>query len=172
MTGDTFETVLVEWHAGLMDDRGGRAALRRARTLDDVLMDGVGASAFMRLWRRLPGNGPPYALARAALAAAELDEDMRPADAARPLFAQRCAALGDGRVFVSPDRFRLLMSAIDADEFLRLLRSSIGLTERRAPLIDVADLARSWSCPERREGQRRRQLLAYYAYLPDSALEA
>ena len=171
MTSDSFETILVGWHAGLMDDRAGRAALRRARTLDDVLMDGAGAGAFMRLWRRLPGDGPPYALARAALAAAELDEDMRPADGP-PLFARRCATQGDGRVLVSPDRFRLLMSAIDADEFLRLLRSAIGLAERRAPLIDVADLARSWSHTDWRERHRRRQLLAYYETLPDSALEA
>ena len=168
----SFDDVIGRWHAELAGDRAARAGLRRARTLDDVLLDGAAAAAFMRLWRHAPSKGPPYALARAALALAEIDNDMRPEGGTRAPFARRCATQGEGRVLVSPDRFRLLMGATDADEFLRLLRSAIGQVERRAPLGDVASLARFWSHEERRQWMRRDQLLAYYEAVPNSALEA
>lgn len=168
---DAFAEALRGWHADLMADRAARAGLRRARSLDDVLLDGAAASAFMRLWRHKPSKEPPYPLARAALALAEIDVDPEPDSEAKGAFARRCAAEEKSQVLVSPDRFRLLMSATDADDFLRLLRSAIDQVKRRAPLHDVADLVYWWSHPVSRERMRRQQLLAYYNAIPEDALK-
>ena len=156
------ETVL-RWHAGLREDRAGRAALRRAQTIDDLLLSGPGALAFTRLRRQLP-NGGASGLARAALAVAEVDKDAGGDE--RGAFGRRC---GTGEA-VSQARFRLLMSAEVPDDFLRLLRSALGQLDRRAPLADVFWLARSWHRAERRQLFRRDQLLAYYEALPNKSL--
>lgn len=62
------------------------------------------------------------------------------------------------------------MSAELPDEFLRLLRSAILQTERRAPVMEVFWLARLWHRPEHRSRLRRQQLLAYYEGLPEASL--
>lgn len=155
--GDTTEAgerLSIWWH-DLADDRGGRAALRRSATIDDVWT----ATAFARLWRALlPFSGwrKHEILARIAMGTAELDANVK----ARPGSVLGTAG-GDGKP-VSLARLKLLADSEDADLFLRLLRSALVQTGRSASVLQTAELIRRWHHPQARLRVRRQLVLDYF----------
>ncbi|WP_029011300.1 type I-E CRISPR-associated protein Cse2/CasB [Azospirillum halopraeferens] len=149
-----------DWHRTLRDQRGDRAALRRAQTVDDV----YGVLAFHHLLRRLD-TMPPDAAARVAIAVAELDGDSG-RTARRP-----GGALGRDLAALSADRLRLLCTAEEPDEFLRLLRGAFQILKRRAPLADVAAVVADWHYPSGRARVRRELFLSYFGASLDDAAE-
>ena len=153
--------ILRTWHRWLLSDRGARAALRRARALDDVWME----EAYSRL--RLPlrehhgASVRDEALARAALAVAEVKEDI-----GRTFAACAAAASQGGRAPVTAARMRLTLGADDSDEFLRLLRGLLAMIDGSCDVCDLAALVIAWHSPEARSKARRRVMLDYYAHAP------
>jgi CRISPR type I-E-associated protein CasB/Cse2 len=152
-------SILWTWHEWLLSDRGARAALRRARALDDVWME----EAYSRL--RMPlmehYRVRDEALARAALAVAEVKENND-----RSFAACAAAATQGGRATVTAARMRLTLGAEDPDEFLRLLRGLLAMIAGSCDLRDLADLVIAWHSPESRSKARRRVILDYYAHAP------
>ncbi|WP_041794691.1 type I-E CRISPR-associated protein Cse2/CasB [Pararhodospirillum photometricum] len=154
--------VLKAWHARLADDRRARAALRRAQSLDDVWPE----EAFSRLrLHLLPlASFSTMALARVAVAVAEVDEDHEVS------LARRAASLGvRGKALVSSDRLRLLLGSEDPDEFLRLLRGIVDQIDRQVNVAALADLVLSWEHPNGRLWARRTVFLDYYETAPADA---
>lgn len=168
---------VLGWWSRIRHSPAARAGLRRSRDLEELLLDRAGAEAFVRLTRTLGQESAlPRKLGRAALAIAEINEDVTASaengGRSRGAFGRRCAAGSPaGGALLSPNRFRLLMGAEEEAEFLRLLRSALGQIERQAPIADVFWLAHGWDSPERRRAMRRDQLLAYYEVVPKSALK-
>jgi CRISPR system Cascade subunit CasB len=166
------KAALRSWHAGLVDDRGGRAALRRAQSPDDAF----DILAFHRLCRGL-NLGTNEALvtrwAGAALAVAEIDENTEDGDDETrvPTLGAALAVVRDGQPVISPERVRLLANTEEPDLFLRLLRGMLAMIDRKAPVAQVADIVRSWHFPDRRAAARRRLLLTYFEKIPSSLLE-
>ncbi|WP_404379518.1 type I-E CRISPR-associated protein Cse2/CasB [Caenispirillum salinarum] len=156
-------TVLHDWHRWLQDNRGARAAMRRARSVDEVWLE----EAYSRL--RLPllplAGFRDEALARAAIAVAEVSEDTEDGLAARA-----AASTHRGRAAVSADRIRLMLGAEDPDEFLRLLRGVLAMLDREVNLCDVADLVLSSHTPGGRAHNRKRVMLRYYETADPAAL--
>jgi CRISPR system Cascade subunit CasB len=165
-------SAVSDWHAELQErqNRGDRAALRRAQIVDDV----YGVVAFHQLLRRLGSAIAPDTAARLAMALATVDLDWAPGEDNRigkswgDAFGHAAAMPKDGKPRVSEDRLRLLLSAEDPDQFLRLLRGVIHLLERKAPLIDLARVVRAWHQPHNRARVRRQIFLSYFTMLPSS----
>ena len=154
--------VLLGWRDELERDRGARAALRRAQTTDDVVME----PAFHRL-RNHPDWPSSISLdtaASIAIAVAELDV------AFAPLAVRLGAALGGGRTPVSPGRLRLIASAEIPQQFLRLLRGALAQIDGRAPLIDLAEKVRQWHWAGSRPMARRDLLIDYFDAAPATVL--
>lgn len=151
--------ILRTWHSWLLSDRGARAALRRARALDDVWME----EAYSRL--RLPllehYRVRDEALARAALAVAEVEKVSD-----RSFAACAAAESQGGRAPVTAARMRLTLGAEDPDEFLRLLRGLLAMIDGSCDVRDLAGLVIAWHGPEARSKARRRVMLDYYAHAP------
>jgi CRISPR system Cascade subunit CasB len=152
---------LLAWWAGLVDDRGGRAGLRRAQSLDHVVLVG----AFQRLRRALLADWrfQPEALADVALAAAELE-----ADGDRP---GRILATGNREGLpVSPGRLKLIADAEDPELFLRLLRGALAQVRRKGSIQHTAELVRRRHSPASRPAARRRLVLDYFEAADDDLL--
>jgi CRISPR system Cascade subunit CasB len=154
--------VLLEWREELEDDRGARAALRRAQTSDDVIME----PAFHRLRNHpdWPAAIPFDAAASIAIAVAQTDVAAPPPD------HRLGAALAIGQKRVSPARLRLLASAEIPQQFLRLLRGALAQIDGRAPVLDLAEKIRLWHRPASRPGARRDLLVDYFAAVPAAML--
>lgn len=166
------DSVVSDWHAELQErqNRGDRAALRRAQTVDDV----YGVVAFHQLLRRLGSSIAPDTVARLAMALATVDADWAEGEDGAvgkgwgDALGHAAATPKDGKPRVSEDRLRLLLSAEDPDQFLRLARGVIHLLDRKAPLVDLARVVRAWSQPDNRARVRRQIFLSYFATLPPS----
>lgn len=152
---------LRDWHGRLQRNRGGRAALRRAQKLDDIY-DGVGP--FFELLNRYPKVWHED-VARMAIALAEVEDDYGTPARKRPVGTALGRVLakpaGTGKP-LSEQRLRLLASAEDPDQFLRLLRSALHQIGRKAPLADVGRVARLWGSPVHRPWVRRNLFLAFF----------
>lgn len=146
--------LLRRWHDELQSRRGARAALRRVRDLDDVWPEEAYSRLRLPLMKRCRFGDE--ALARAAVAVAEVDE---PRGAA---LAQRLAAVLPPKDGHAAPRVRLLLGAEDPDEFLRLLRATLQQMERRVDIVDLADTVLAWGAASARTVVRRRLMLAYY----------
>jgi CRISPR system Cascade subunit CasB len=155
--------VLRAWHTVLLDDRGERARLRRARTPEDAAM----TPGFHQLLRRLDlapraeHGGLPVAprqlaaLAGAAALAARIDGDLPGTRLGATL---RGPDPGSPRV--SETRFRRLVALEEEPlaERFTILRRLIDLVGKRADLAQVAGALCDWT-PER----KRRLAYDYYA---------
>jgi CRISPR system Cascade subunit CasB len=158
------ESPVATWHRRLQGNRGDRAALRRAQTIEEA----YGIVAFHQLYAWLGKQIPDPVVARIAIALAEIDADVKadtepghgmPAGAA---LGQALAMPRNGKPCLSEARLRLLASAEDPDQFLRLLRGALALLDRTAPLDDVARVVRRWHAPESRPRVRRQLFLSYF----------
>ncbi|MFZ1429010.1 MAG: type I-E CRISPR-associated protein Cse2/CasB [Geminicoccaceae bacterium] len=153
---------LVAWWHDLVDDRGGRAGLRRAQSLDDAIL----VVAFQRLRRSLLGSWlfSIETLADVALITAELDTNGEPPG--------KSLATGNHEGMpLSPGRLKLLADAEDMALFLRLLRGALVQVHRRSSLLHTAELVRRWRHPASRLRARRRLVLDYFEVAGDDLLK-
>lgn len=164
-------TAVSDWHTELQEprQRGDRAALRRAQTVDDA----YGVVSFHRLLHRLAETTDPEAVARLAIVLAGVERDRPPENGGRTAgwgeaFGRAVAASKDGKPCLSEDRLRLLLSAEDPDQFLRLLRGAVHLLDGTAPLADLARVVLAWHRPDGRPRIRRQIFLSYFATLASS----
>jgi hypothetical protein len=156
-----------EWHLGLADDRGGRAALRRAMGVSEAF----DAAPFLRLCaeairlhRAADREQLAERLAAIALAVAEIDHD----DTALPPGRAFAEPAGRGKALTGA-RLHLLAGTAELGLFLRLLRGAVAQTGRRQSVLATAELVRRWQmAPHVRERARRRLILDYVAHASDA----
>jgi CRISPR type I-E-associated protein CasB/Cse2 len=166
---------LRTWHASLTGSTGwkrdgrGRAALRRAAGLDDLLLDA--AVPLERLRRRLVGearlsDNEMERLAWVAASVAEIDGDA-PDQSLGATFGQSSG----GKPVVSIDRMTLLLATEEVPMFVRLLRGLLPLVQRQASVLGTGELVRRWASPASRVAARRRLMRDYIEAIPDNALQ-
>lgn len=152
---------VAEWWVDLTREerRGQRAVLRRAKSLEEVVL----APAFHHLRHALAGS-EHTSVTRIALVAgvlAHLDENDTVPVAAR--MAQ--PAPGTARPRVSELRFRRLLQAREPEELLRAMRRLLGLLgssgRAKASVDDLTESVYWWS-----ERTRRQWALDFYDSLP------
>ncbi|EQD41204.1 CRISPR-associated protein Cse2, partial [mine drainage metagenome] len=137
----SFATLRAWWRT-LEDDRGERAALRRAANLTEVML----SPAFHRLLNDLrrtgfgiSNNRYPKLAAIAGLAARIKSEDDE--SLATSMGASRS---GGGKAAVSELRMRRLLVCNDIEELYTLLRRALALLDNRASLADLAATIWNW----------------------------
>lgn len=157
---------LRAWWKGLEDDKGERAALRRAANLTGVML----SPAFHRLLNDLRRAGfgisesrYPKLAAIAGLAARIKGEDSESLAA-----SMGTPKSGGGKAAVSELRMRRLLACNDIDELYTLLRRALALLDNRASLADLAATVWYWvPMDEKRPNDPRRQMAYdYYAAAP------
>ena len=135
-----FGPMLLRWWQGLDDDRGGRAALRRAPDITTVVM----LPAYQRLHQRLLVAGWPDEpwrndkLAAAAGLAAHVKQNTN-----QPLPAAMGQHDGDKRR-VSPLRFMRLLESPDIDALFTGLRRTLPLLQHQADVRALATDVVGW----------------------------
>ncbi len=155
---------LREWHQKLVgkEERGERAQLRRAATLEEAAL----APAFYGMLRdlRLPeAELTPdalEALAALAMVAARVD-----AHVPRRLGLSLGKQAGQKDPVVSEARFRRLLEAEDLEERLAILRRLVLMIDETADLHEIAGILFDWKNPER----RRQLAYDYYTGFAPSA---
>ncbi|MFC7334751.1 type I-E CRISPR-associated protein Cse2/CasB [Rhodocista pekingensis] len=182
-------TAVERWFAALQNPlaRGDRAALRRAQTVTEACMVPASYALPAALMANARTDRHPEAetVARIAMALATVDTDTDTLkvqtgaaldgddDAPTPNVRRQRTGAALGRAFavrrpdtgkprVSGDRLRLICTADDPDEFLRLLRGAIRLLEEKAPVADIARVVEAWHRPAARDAARRQILLSYF----------
>lgn len=165
-TEDESFGVLKDWWRDLENDKGERAALRRAASLTEVML----SPAFHRLLNRLrqagyavPEGRFPKLAAIAGLAARLKDAEGGPlgGDMGTP-------KPGGTKARVAELRLRRLLACNDLEELYTLLRRVLALLDDRARLADLATTIWHWvPLDESRPGDPRRDLARdYYAVAP------
>jgi len=158
--------ILRDWWRDLENDRGGRAALRRAASLTEVML----CPGFHRLLNELRRVGYAVSESRypklaiiAGLASrikAEIDEGL----------AKRMGSPKPGgeKATVSELRMRRLLACDDLDELYTLLRRALALLDDRANLADLAAVVWHWTPMDEKSpyDPRRRMAYDYYAEAP------
>jgi len=155
---DAAQKVLEDWRRGLADDRRGRAELRRTQGVDDAF----DCDAFHRLRIALNragawgwAGGREATIAAVAVTLAEIDKDTGDAEDGGS------RKLGATLARITRERFRLLVNTGDVDLFLRLLRGTMSMIDRAAPVWDTAEVVRRWHHPDARLHARRDLLISY-----------
>lgn len=155
---DPARKVMEDWRRGLADDRRGRAELRRTQGVDDAF----DCDAYHRLRIALNragvwnwAGGREATVAAVAITLAEIDKDT--GDAEDGTIPKLGAALAK----ITSARFRLLVNTGDVDLFLRLLRGTMPMIDRAAPVWNTAEIVRRWHHPEARLYARRELLISY-----------
>lgn len=158
--------ILRDWWRDLENDRGARAALRRAASLTAVML----CPAFHRLLNDLRQAGYTISESRypklaviAGLAArvrAETDDGL----------AKRMGTpKSDGdKAAVSELRMRRVLACDDLEELYTLLRRALSLLDDRANLADLAAVVWHWTPMDEKSpyDPRRRMAYDYYAKAP------
>ena len=166
---------LRSWHASLTGSAGwkrdarGRAALRRAAGLDDLLLEAI--VPLERLRRRLVGEArltddAMERLAWVAASVAEIDGDA-PNQSLGAAFGQNSG----GKPVVSIERMTLLLGTEEMPMFVRLLRGLLPLVQRQASVLGTGELVRRWASPVSRTAARRRLMRDYIEAVPEKALQ-
>ena len=135
---------LHDWWAGLKDERGDRAQLRRAHDITAIIL----SPAYQRAHRRLcaagwevEGNSPlndRLAAIVGLLAHVERDGDAAPA---RAMSARKP---GDDRPAVSPLRFQRLLESPDLDALFTGLRRVLPLLQQPIGIAALANDLLFW----------------------------
>lgn len=137
--------VLLAWWRSLDKDRGDRAALRRCRTPDSVVM----IPAFHRLvtdLRRLDIAVRTDGLARVAGLTAHVKEHGE----VRRIARQMAERHGD-RPRVSELRFRRLLAFTEGDDLYPAMRRTVRLLDGSVNLTDMAQSVYWWNDRTRKE---------------------
>ena len=130
--------LLLRWWQGLDDDRGGRAALRRAPDITAVVM----VPAYQHLHRRLVAAGWPdsaWRNDRLAATAGLLAHVKKHANGTLP----KSMSEGD-KPRVSPLRFMRLLEAPDIDTLFAGLRRTLPLLDHQADVLALATDVVNW----------------------------
>jgi CRISPR system Cascade subunit CasB len=138
--GQAWGDLLLRWWQGLDDDRGGRAALRRAPDITAVVM----LPAYQRLHRRLLVAGwtaEAWRDDRLAAAAGLLAHVKQNAGPALPVAMSQHD--GDKRC-VSPLRFTRLLESPDIDTLFAGLRRTLPLLQHQADVLSLATDVVNW----------------------------
>jgi len=155
---------LLGWWRQLEQDKGERAALRRASSLTEVML----SPAYMRLLREMRHAG--YAIANrdtplgkiAAIAGlAARVKETAPEGLARRM---GMAKPGGSTATVSELRLRRLLACDDLEELYTLLRRALALLDDRADLADLAALVWNWAPLDEKRTHDPRRRLAYDYY--------
>lgn len=158
--------VLRAWWQGLEQDRGERAALRRAGTLTEVML----SPAFHRLLRELRQAGCKVAQSRYPNLAAIAGLTARVKAEAAGSLAHRMGSpkAGGNAPVVAELRMRNLLACDDLETLYTLLRRALSLLDAQANLADLAAVVWHWSpMDEKRPNDPRRQMAYdYYAAAP------
>ena len=132
--------LLLRWWQGLDDDRGGRAALRRAPDITAVVM----LPAYQRLHRRLLAAGwtaEAWRDDRLAAVAGLLAHVKQNSGPALPVAMSQHD--GDMRT-VSPLRFTRLLESPDIDTLFAGLRRTLPLLQHQADVLALATDVVNW----------------------------
>lgn len=158
--GDESSELLASWWEGLDQDRGERAALRRAAAPSEVAF----GSSFHRLLGRLRGQGysvggdGTMALAAVAGLAAHVKSHIGGASIAQQMATPKSPGAG---ARVSGLRFRRLLAVSDRDELYPLLLRVVRLLDGHVNIVSLANAAFWWN-----ERTRREWAYDYYATAP------
>lgn len=144
--------VLLEWWQKLEDNRGDRAALRRAASIDQVIFN----PAFHRLWRSLKGTRWQRS-ERVALIAA-LASRVREHREGKT-FAAQLGSPTKGRESapLSGLRFRRLLQAREAEELLQGCSRAIAMCGNNVNVLNLAESIYWWG-----DGVQKRWAFDYY----------
>jgi len=144
--------ILLEWWHTLEDNRGDRAALRRAANTDQVMFN----PAFHRLWRALKGTTWQRAERVALIAAlAGRVREHRPEKS----FAAQLGTPPRGRekAAFSGLRFRRLLQAHEPDQLLQGCSRAIAMCGNEVNLPNLAESVYWWG-----DGVKKRWAFGYY----------
>ncbi len=156
-----FQDVLARWWGGLEKDRGGRAALRRAKNLDAVF---ACASFHQHLLAPLreagwePTERQVDALAAVAGILAHVEENVP-----KGSFAEVMArpSREGSKAVVSDLRFRRLLAVEGPEELLSALVRMVRLAGGKANILELAGAVLSWG-----DARRKSWALDYYRLAP------
>lgn len=160
--------LLVAWWQQLENDKGERAALRRAASLTEVML----SPTFMRLLRALRNQG--YAIGNGNI---QLSKIAALAGLAARVKAQTDVGLaahmgtpkpGGSTPAFSELRLRRILACDDIEELYTLLRRALALLSDQANLADLAATIWNWVPldDKRSYDPRRRLAYDYYAVAP------
>ncbi len=134
---------LRQWHNSLYQNKGERAALRRATCLDDIYL----TNGFRRLCQQYvhfaqPKNRNFIALACVAGVLAHVKEDL----ANGVSFARQLGESepGSDKPKMSMLRFNQLQQAQDWDEFYRRMIRAVRLLDQKLNIVSLADAIFHW----------------------------
>jgi len=157
--GDGSASILRLWWEGLEQDRGERAALRRASNPTEVVF----SPAYHRLFGQIQQQG--FKMRRDSLAAvAGMSAHVKEDTGQGLTFAKQMASpksQGSGAK-VSGLRFRRLLAVVQREELYPLLIRVIRLLDGRVNLLDLANSVYWWN-----EMTRRQWAYDYYATAPE-----
>lgn len=144
-TEDTPETLVLAWWRDLENRRGERAELRRAHSLNEVIF----TAAFQRLWQRLRGTNW-HSADGVALVAGVLAH-VRVHDPKEHFAAQLARPHHGDKPRYSGLRFRRLLQYRERTELLEPLVRALGLIDRHANIVNLADSLYWWGDRVRRD---------------------
>ncbi len=156
--------ILKDWWNDLESDKGGRAALRRAAAITEIMF----IPAYYRLlnsMRARYGIGhskEPYVAAIAALAA------RIKGDLPGKLGKQLGTPMTGERPALSELRMRRILACDDIEELYTFLRRSLAIINDKASISGVAEIVWNWAPlnEKRSTDSRRRLAYDYYAQAP------
>jgi len=149
---------LRDWWEGLEDNKGERAELCRCATLTEVLL----CPAFYSIACPLETAGIPVAKRASVAAIVGLLASVRH-DSPSSSFPAAMAK-GEAKPTVSPARFRRLLEAQTVDDLYPLLRRVLGLVDKTANIMDLANSIYDWD-----NETRKRWAYAYFVNVPKKA---
>jgi len=140
------QQVLLDWWKELDENRGDRAALRRAASIDQVLFN----PAFHRLWRGLKGT--PWQRAERVALVAALAARVREHRPEKSFAAQLGAPpKGRERAALSGLRFRRLLQAREPNELLQGCTRAIAMCGNSVNLLSLAKSVYWWGHRDRKD---------------------
>jgi CRISPR system Cascade subunit CasB len=137
MMNKEMQKIFADWWTRLQDNHGGRAQLRRCRSPEEVALH----PETHRLKNKLPGWLPLEAVATIVGVSAHIK------NSTKQKFAQSLATPKEknGRVPLSENRFRQLISCREWGELYRGLRRSVTLLDGRVNLLSFVDTILLWN---------------------------
>lgn len=169
MPADLSFDILRGWWQQLENDKGERAALRRAATLTEVML----SPAYMRLLITLRGND--YAISNHNLplakiaAIAGLVARVKPPQIGTGLAKHMGTPKpGGSKPAFSELRLRRILACDDIEELYTLLRRALALLDDQTNLADLAATIWNWAplADKHPYDSRRRLAYDYYAVAP------
>ncbi|TVQ41551.1 MAG: type I-E CRISPR-associated protein Cse2/CasB [Wenzhouxiangella sp.] len=136
---------LLDWWEQLEQNRGDRAALRRASSIEQVMFN----PGFHRLWHRLTDS--PWSRAERVALIAALGARVKHHDP-RKSFAAQLGSPPSGRekAAFSGLRFRRLLQASQPNELLQACSRAITMCDGRVNLTNLAESVYWWSDRDRK----------------------